>query len=200
MTLFTDAKIAQAWTTSYLEAPSTCVCRNRCFVDTRCLAVSITQAASVSKCNFSSRASVLTNLLITDPAYITFMKKRDACKPGFEAVGRFCYFFSTNAVNFATARSSCELFGSVLAYPSSDAQMADLVAYLNSNKPGTTDWWVDLTLIEGQWFWKDKKVTTGGGLKNSTDNACARLHGSPNYAPADQKCTDNYRFVCQYKV
>ncbi|XP_047735953.1 uncharacterized protein LOC125177718 [Hyalella azteca] len=80
MTLFTDVKIAQAWTTSYLEAPSACVCRNRCFVDTRCLAVSITQAASVSKCYFSSSASVLTNLLITDSAFITFIKNKGVCR------------------------------------------------------------------------------------------------------------------------
>ncbi|XP_047739603.1 uncharacterized protein LOC125178872 [Hyalella azteca] len=125
------------------------------------------------------------------------MKKRDACKPGFEAVGGFCYFFSTNAVNFATAKSSCPL-GSVLAYPSSAAQMADLVAYLNSNKSGIHDWWVDLTLNAGQWLWKDGKVTTGGELGNNIQQTCARLDA--NYEPNDQSCSNSFRFVCQYKV
>ncbi|XP_018008180.1 C-type lectin domain family 4 member E-like [Hyalella azteca] len=119
--------------------------------------------------------------------------------PGFEAVGGFCYIFSTNAVNFATAKSSCPS-GSVLAYPSSAAQMADLVAYLNSNKSGITDWWVDLSLIAGKWFWSDGTTTTGANLGNSNNEPCARLDAPPNYAPRDIWCTITYRFICQYKV
>ncbi|XP_018014510.1 uncharacterized protein LOC108671472 [Hyalella azteca] len=182
------------------------VCRNGCFVDSRCLAVSITQAASVSKCYFSSSASVLTTLLITDPASITFMKKKDACKPGFEAVGGFCYFFSTNATNFTTAKSSCPS-GIALAYPSSAAQMADLVANLNSNKSGKNDWWVDLTLNAEKWYWNDGKDffqsgRPGEDLGTEDKYACARLHYEPPnyiYAPWNKECTDRFFFVCQYK-
>ncbi|XP_018015123.1 C-type lectin lectoxin-Enh4-like [Hyalella azteca] len=197
MTLFTDAKITGDCTTSTLEAPSACVCRNRCFVDTQCLAVSITQAASVSKCHFSSSASVLTTVLITNPAFITFTKKRDACMPGFEAVGGFCYFFSADKVDFTTAKSSCPS-GSVLAYPSSATQMADLVAYLKCNKSGMSDWWVDLTLNAGKWLWSDGTATTGANLGNSDDGACARLYA--NYELNDKPCSNTFRFICQYKV
>ncbi|XP_018008182.2 uncharacterized protein LOC108665886 [Hyalella azteca] len=78
--------------------------------------------------------------------------------------------------------------------------MADLVAYLNSNKSGITGWWVDLTLIKGEWFWSDGTATTAATLGSNNNEACARLDAPPNYAPWDISCTSTYRYVCQYKV
>ncbi|XP_047737617.1 uncharacterized protein LOC125178279 [Hyalella azteca] len=199
MTLFTDATIAQAWTTSSLEAPSACVCRNRCFVDTRCLAVSITQAASVSKCHFSSNASVLTSLLITAPAFITFMKNK-VCKPGFEEVGGFCYFFSTVTANFDEAKSSCPT-GSVLAFPSSATQMNDLLDYIKKYKAGVDNWWVDATLqlSDMKFYWPDGIEIVSPKIGNILSEPYARLQKDNNYLPSDTIGGSIFNYICQYR-
>ncbi|XP_018017950.1 uncharacterized protein LOC108674503 [Hyalella azteca] len=197
MTLFTDAKIERY--TSYLEASSACVCRNRCFVDTRCLAVSITQAASVSKCYFSSSASVLTTLLITDSAFITFMKNK-VCKPGFEEVGGFCYFFSSVTANFDKAKSSCPT-GSVLAFPSSATQMNDLVDYIKKNKADVENWWVDATLrlSDMKFYWPDGIEIVSSEISNRQSDPYARLQRSEDYLPSDTNRDKPYNFICQYR-
>ncbi|KAF2363876.1 C-type lectin-like [Trinorchestia longiramus] len=181
----------------------------RCFVDSTCLAVSAEMKTGSNKCSFSTYVGVVSSLVsannsegndvgqfTSNISTLTFVRK--GCREIFDQVGSTCYFFSRRKADFKSATASCPA-SSALAFPSTEFKFKTLVDYMKKEKLDSDEWYVDLTLQNGKWFWSDgTEMTASRYLGDDVTIPCARIQDNSHLNDID--CSREFNFICQYEA
>ncbi|XP_041036051.1 C-type lectin domain family 17, member A-like isoform X1 [Carcharodon carcharias] len=120
------------------------------------------------------------------------------CPSGWEDHNHHCYRFSTDTVNWDSAKQQCESLNSHLIIINTEQEQKSI-----ENYPG--DYWIGLTDrgSEGNWTWVDGTPVSftqwyGGEPNNWNDHEnCAFIRRTDWN---DVSCTDQFRFICEKRA
>ncbi|XP_041036045.1 C-type lectin domain family 17, member A-like [Carcharodon carcharias] len=121
------------------------------------------------------------------------------CPRGWEVHNQHCYRFSTDTVNWDSAKQQCESENSHLIIINTEQEQNFIKKSLENN-PGT--YWIGLTdrESEGNWKWVDGTTMSftqwDHGEPNNWNNNenCAIIRTSEWN---DYSCTDQFHFICE---
>ncbi|XP_041036069.1 C-type lectin domain family 17, member A-like [Carcharodon carcharias] len=124
------------------------------------------------------------------------------CPSGWKIHNQHCYRFSTDTVNWDSAKQLCESQTSHLIIINTEQEQNFIMKYLE-NKPG--GYWIGLTdgESEGNWKWVDGTPVSftqwdQGEPNNWNDNEnCASIRAS---GWNDYICSDRFRFICETRA
>ncbi|XP_065123094.1 C-type lectin domain family 10 member A isoform X1 [Paramisgurnus dabryanus] len=134
---------------------------------------------------------------------ITNLTKRKpvlSCKPGWQLYLSSCYLFSSTALDWVKARSSCSAQGALLLILGQDAsEWYFIVTRVSKSKSH----WIGLTdQTTGQWRWvdgspyiMDKSQWEPGEPNNLSGEDCAELTSSGKLN--DGLCSRSFQFICK---
>ncbi|XP_041036060.1 C-type lectin domain family 10 member A-like isoform X2 [Carcharodon carcharias] len=124
------------------------------------------------------------------------------CPSGWEDHNQHCYRFSTDTVNWDSAKQQCESENSHLIIINTEQEQNFIKKFLENNPWG---YWIGLTdgESEGNWKWVDGTPVSftqwdQGEPNNWNDNEnCAIIRAS---GWNDYSCSDQFRFICEKRA
>ncbi|KAF2348804.1 C-type lectin-like [Trinorchestia longiramus] len=188
---------------------SACECRQKCFTEPECRAVSIPWGSSPGDvtCGFllvgGDEVRPL-DYLKEDSQTRTYVKGF-SCYPPMQIIKDVdCLFISSIQMTQREAKTTgCASPMKLYAPPSEDVflKLADFLK--KENYPG--DYWLWLERLEnGTWVWDDGKYVYGtdtyeegvwGGGNPGSDN-CAKMKENSDFKMSDRTCDEPYFFIC----
>ncbi|KAF2362808.1 C-type lectin-like [Trinorchestia longiramus] len=226
-----DHEIPKENITSSMPSNSSCMCYKQCLVQPTCQGATFRRNFSLSGIIVSGPKEILKTSAIcsfsthkfktTDLKYslnnlvkktVSFLRPpQPACnqayiKKKFTAVeNKYCLYFSPDQRSWDEAENECRNLTAQLASLSYDLLYTAVVKY-HKEHHGDQDWWVNLSLKDGEWKWGDgtpHSSELGSGFwapgqpnDDQSTSLAARMKKKRDFLLNDKKRTVENHYIC----